>query len=480
MHKKELKNIPQADNISYLVNRGKKYYQQRNLSSALDNFQKVIEIDPNNLTSLFLISNIKNEIGDYKTAIKIYKRILTIIPNNLDVQINLCVALFKDGQVIFSRNILDQIVKKFPQNGYAWNNLAKILRESGEISEAISCYKKAIEFSENTAPMESNMLFAYSFSIDYSPEEIAEAHFEWGRSHDNYKQKKMNFKTERNINQRPLRIGYVSPDFRKHAVMFFLKPILENHISNKFKIYCYSDVQTEDNETLFVKNNADHFFNCSSLSNDELANKIEQDKINILVDLAGHSSKNRLLVFAQKPAPVQITYLGYQNTTGLKKIDYFITDNWANPQGDGDHLFSEKILRLSECFLCFRPPENAPKVNEAPLIKNGFITFGVFNNFSRINDWMISTWIKILKKIPDSRIIFQSQPFSDSDFSNQFLNRFNREGIISSRITLYPKGSLDNYFHRHNEVDLILATHPVNGASTICNALWMGTPVLAC
>ncbi|MBF0450421.1 MAG: tetratricopeptide repeat protein [Candidatus Magnetomorum sp.] len=434
---------------------------------------------PDHLNDLLLVGNEKLTQEDFKAAIVIYKKILELLPHNLSVQLNLCVAYFKQGNILLAIQILTQIVKEHPNHGEAWNNLAKILRETGEIETAIQCYKNALHLLPNRSLIESNMLFAYNYCISKTPEEIADVHIRWGEniSDPTIVQKLFSNKKDRN---RPLRIGYVSPDFRTHALMFFIKPVIKNHHSKNFSIYCYSDTQFPDEETRFVQEHVPHFFSCHNISDQALAKKIYDHRIDILVDLTGHSSKNRLLVFSQRPAPVQVSYLGYQNTTGLKAINYYITDNIISPPGLSDHLFAEQLFRLEDCFACFQPSDHAPNVNTSPLVQNDYITFGVLNNFSRMNDWMISAWMTLLKKVPTAKMIIQSRPFSDPSFIKKFLHRFDQQGIDPDRLNLYPYGSLDNFYHRHHDVDLILDTYPDNGASTLCQALWMGVPVLTC
>ncbi|KPA10146.1 TPR repeat-containing protein [Candidatus Magnetomorum sp. HK-1] len=437
------------------------------------------EIEPNSNEDLFLLGNGKLAQGNFNEAINIYKKILESLPNNLSVQLNLCVAYFKKGNILLAKRVLTQIVNSHPNHGEAWNNLAKILRETGEIEEAIQCYKKAIHLLPDSQPIESNMLFAYNYCISKSSEEISNVHIRWGENNSDLNILSKNFSNEKSLH-RSLRIGYVSPDFRKHAVMFFLKPILKNHDSKKFRIYCYSDTKYPDDDTHFVQKQVPHFFSCYNISNHVLAKKIQDHRIDILVDLTGHSSKNRLLVFSQRPAPVQVTYLGYQNTTGLKAINYLITDQWSSPPEQKGHLFAEQLFRIPDCFLCFQPSDHTPEVNISPLFQKGYTTFGVLNNFSRMNNLMISAWIKILKKVPKAKMIIQSRPFSDLSFTQKFMQRFKQQGIDPSRLTLYPYGSLDDFYLRHHDIDLILDTYPDNGASTLCQALWMGVPVLTC
>ncbi|MFZ3046578.1 MAG: FkbM family methyltransferase [Desulfatirhabdiaceae bacterium] len=279
------------------------------------------------------------------------------------------------------------------------------------------------------------------------------------------------------VNRR-IRVGYVSPDFRGHSVAFFIHPLIQGHNREQIEVYCYADVAKPDEVTQVMMANTDHWRNIHRMSDDQVFQSIQKDQIDILVDLTGHSGNNRMKLFARKPAPVQVAYLGYPNTTGLRTMDYRITDATADPPGITDRYYTEDLIRLAGGFLCYHPSQGSPDISDTPCLKNGYITFGSFNNRAKINSKVIALWSDLLKQVDNSRLILKSSISSDQDTKKQLLSLFVQNGIDASRIEILPYLPFSEHLKQYHRVDIALDTFPYNGTTTTCEALWMGVPVI--
>ena len=279
--------------------------------------------------------------------------------------------------------------------------------------------------------------------------------------------------------QRPLRIGYFSPDFKQHSVTHFIEPVLAAHDKSKFEVFCYSNNLMADEVTQRIQNACAHWRVIADQSDEVVAKQIREDGIDILVDLAGHTPQNRLLVFARKPAPVQATWIGYPNTTGLTTMDYRITDAFADPVGDSDQFHTEKLIRLPECFSCFEAPRESPQVGALPALATGHITFGSFNNPLKFTPAVIEQWSHILKRVPNSRLVLKYQGLDSAFMSALLREQFGAHGIATQRLDILGKDvSQLDHMNRYNQIDIGLDPFPYNGTTTTCDALWMGVPVI--
>ena len=278
------------------------------------------------------------------------------------------------------------------------------------------------------------------------------------------------------IKKRRLRIGYVSPDFRAHSVAYFIEPVLKYHDSGHYEIFCYYNHTVEDSVTRRLRAHTDHWRTISGLSDDEAAQLIRKDHIDILVDLAGHTGNNRLLVFARKPAPIQATWLGYLNTTGLAAMDYRITDHSASPPGITDRYHSENLIRLPDSQWCYQPPAECPPVTPLPALTTGLITFGSLHNLAKVTPEVIRLWSRVLMVIPDSRLIMAARGLNRLRL--QMEERFAEDRIKSSRLELLDAMPFDEYLALHQRIDVNLDTFPYSGGTTTCHSLWMGVPII--
>ena len=271
----------------------------------------------------------------------------------------------------------------------------------------------------------------------------------------------------------------MSPDFKSHSVAYFIEPILAAHNHRDFEIFCYSDVPTEDSTTIRIKKYADYWRDIYKRFDEKVSELIRKDKIDILIDLAGHTGP-RMLLFANKSAPIQVSWIGYPATTGLSTVDYKIVDNFTDPPGMTEKFYAETLIRLPRSFLSYLPEKESPEIENLPSRKNGYVTFGSFNNLPKISSKMISLWSKILKSIPNSHLIIKAGSFIDEKTRIFVLNIFQQEQIEASRLHLMPwLPSKKEHLNMYNHVDIALDTFPYNGTTTICEALWMGVPVIS-
>ena len=279
--------------------------------------------------------------------------------------------------------------------------------------------------------------------------------------------------------ERRLRVGYVSPNFHQHSVAYFIEAVIASHDRSAYEIICYSDVARPDSVTDRIKSLTGSWRDILGMSHEQAAGLIRSDQIDILVDLAGHTAGNRMLLFARKPAPVQVTYLGYPSTTGLTTMDYRITDRFADPPGQTDHLHTEELVHLPQGFLCYKPPGQTPDVADLPFIASGGITFGSFNHLAKITPEVVRLWSNILNSLPDAQIILKAKPLFDMGTQQLLREMFVQNGVSPARLTLTGHAqSMSEHLELYHRIDIGLDTFPYNGTTTTCEAMWMGVPVV--
>lgn len=371
-------------------------------------------------------------------------------------------------------------LKLEPKNYSGYNNLAYLLNVVGRNEEAINYYKQALKYSnvEEKINIYSNYLLSLNYNQSYRNDVIFLEH---KRYSDILECNNVKFDSNKNDYDasRKLKVGYISADFRQHPVMYFAAGPILGHDKEKFELFCYSDVIKPDDITTGLQNYIENWRDISKMSHIEVEKLIREDEIEILIDLGGHTGRNRLPVFSKKPAPVQVTWIGYPNTTGLTNMDYRITDFYADPPGESDIYHTEKLVRMSKSFLCYSAAE-FPKVEDnIPYKRNKKITFASFNNFTKVTDNIIKIWSEILKGVKDSILILKSEIFEDEIIKQETISRFTNYGVSKKQIKLLPSDKKFNeHLNRYNDVDIALDTYPYNGTTTTCEALYMGVPVI--
>jgi predicted O-linked N-acetylglucosamine transferase (SPINDLY family) len=372
-----------------------------------------------------------------------------------------------------------QAITMMPDFIEAHVNMGNALRDYRFSEGAEYWYRRALSLAPECTFCYDNLFFMMLYHDWYDAATIFSEHLRFAKQcAESLSSCVISNNNERNPD-RILNIGYVSPDFRKHAVSFFTEPVLASHSKEHFRIFCYSDVPQDDAVTERLRQYAEQWRSIAGMPDQQVADLIRTDCIDILVDLAGHTAHNRLLVFARKPAPVQATWIGYPATTGMSAMDYKIVDTYTDPPGMTERFYTEELLRMPESFLCYLPDAESPAVAPLPANSAGHITFGSFNNFAKVNPKVLTLWAEILRDIPASRLIIKANSLADKTTAKQVLDIFVKNGIITDRIELHgmiPSSGM--HLDLYNRVDIGLDTFPYNGTTTTCEALWMGVPVI--
>lgn len=449
-----------------------------NTGSSLTLIQQAIHCQPANYLSFLNLGNTLHLLNRNKEAVKAFRDALQLKPGCPAILANMAPALADIGQLDEALQTAIEADSLDPNNVISQVNLASVSLTRGEPLESLRYSARAVELNPSIAKYHSNHLFSLHYDPQTTPEQLWREHHTWHERHACHLLPKNLTHSNSPQPDRPLRIGYVSPDFKKHSVGFFILPILRHHDHGNFEVFCYYNDPTFDEMTAECRLYADHWCNTGGMSDDQFAERIRQDRVDILIDLAGHSSGNRLLVFARKPAPVQVTYLGYPDTTGLETIDYRLTDAWADPPGLTERLHSEQLLRLDGGFHCYWPYPQAPLPNELPALEAGHITFGCFNNFAKVNQPLLELWARILEAVPQSHLLFKGKLFQEESIRNRYLATFSSLNIDSSRLEFLPRLPDNERMTPYHRVDISLDTFPYHGTTTTCDSLWMGVPVL--
>jgi protein O-GlcNAc transferase len=484
-------NLVQAENVYRKIlkrqpNNAGAYYELGNvlqdkghLNEALQCYKKTITIDPKFSGSYNNIGNVLRKSGRFEEAIYYYQKAIALAPNFAGSYYNLAQAMHDSGHLEEAITYYKKALQIDPSIANAYYNLGRALKEMGALEEAVSCYHRALQIDPNHVYAYNNILLLMNYSAKYDAQTIFIEHLRFAKQiAEPLYPRFFHYANDRSPSRR-LRIGYVSPDFRRHAVNYFIWPVLASQKHERFEIFCYSDVLIPDNVTKRLQGFADHWRDIADMTDEKVAELVLKDGIDILVDLAGHTGCNRMLLFARKPAPVQVSWLGYPNTTGLPTIDYRIVDPYTDPHGLTDPFYTEKLLRLPESFLCYQPDENSPNVGHLPAIASGHITFGSFNIFTKVTEEILTLWSDILTNIPHSHIVLKTISFADKRICEKVMKTFGQKGINAERVELLGH---EEQFLRHlslyNRIDIGLDTFPYNGTTTTCEAMWMGVPVI--
>lgn len=482
-HDKALEHYGKAlaaapDSVRALYGLAISYYEQRMLEHAEACARKALALDPKHAEAYAILGDVLLSQGRSNEALAAYLQVTEIDPDFGKVYNNIGTIYEEQGRLNEALESYSHLLKLAPEQAAPYVNIGNILQNKGRLTESEESYRKALEMMPDRAVAHSNLLLVMNYTYGDNAEIMFMEHLRWAERQANQGTETVEFDNERTVDAR-LRIGYVSPDFRRHSVAYFIEPVIARHDRRRFEVYCYSDVPRADAVTERLRELADHWNNISRLSDYEVAELIREDRIDILVDLAGHTGNNRLPLFARRAAPVQVSYLGYPNTTGLSTMDYRITDCHADPEGMTERYYTEKLVRLPHGFLCFRPPAESPDVGEPPCLSRSFVTFASFNHFPKTSAETIALWARILRAVPGSRLLLKALGLGSADVQQEVVKKFQAHGITNDRIEV--RGMVASSFEHlrmYNEADVALDVFPYNGTTTTCEALWMGVPVI--
>ena len=460
------------------VNLGLTYEAVGKFDQAVLSYQQALKLVPAMSEAWSNLGNTLHHLGRIDEAVAAYEQALVHRPDYPEALNNLGNAYRTLGKLDQATVCFEKALGVRPDYLDAYLNLGNTHTDLGRHDDAVRCYGRILELRPDHVDAISNMLFSLNYSDHIAPETLAARHFELGKRLESLVPAVAAHANARAPGRR-LRVGYISADFRKHAVTYFFEPLMRAHDRNAVEIFLYSQAATHDEMSQRLQAMADHWLPTLGMGDDTLAAKIQADGIDILVDLSGHSAHNRLPMFARKPAPIQATWLGYANTTGLKTVDYRIVDAVSDPEGVADALAAETLVRLPGGFLCYQPPPEAPAPAPPPCLENGFVTFGSFNNFAKLSASTLDAWGRLLARVPKSCLLIKSRFFADDGPRALFLRRLAERGVAPERVILL-EGILDTAGHlgSYHRVDIGLDPFPYNGTTTTCEALWMGVPVV--
>jgi predicted O-linked N-acetylglucosamine transferase (SPINDLY family) len=486
------------------------HHRAARLTDAERIYRQILAIDPNHVDALNLLGALSGQLGRQETALELIGRAIKLKPDLMIAHSNLgnilrdlgrfeeAVAAIQEairlqsdyavahnnlGLVLKKMERLDEAIASYreairlqPDLAEAYSNLGTAILGRGEFDEAVALHREAIRLKPDYTAFNSDLVHALNYHPNFDARMIYEEHRLWGERHAEPLRKSVPPLINSRDPDRNLRIGYVSADFRQHSVGHFFISLLEHHNRGPFEIFCFANMQSLDAMSERMKRSCDVWRNIFGVSDEDVAQMVRADGIDILVDLSGHSAGNRLGVFGRKPAPIQVTYLGYANTTGMKAIDYRFTDALADPPGMTDHLNAETLWRLPACAWCFQPPESAPVVQPR---RDGPITFGCFNAFLKVNPKIMAVWAELLKRLPGSHLLLKSTGTGDTVSRQRITSQFAEYGVPGEQIEIFgwAKNSRQHLEYYH-QVDIALDPFPYHGTTTTCEALWMGVPVV--
>jgi predicted O-linked N-acetylglucosamine transferase (SPINDLY family) len=459
-----------------LVQAALKNAQRGRADRAVRDLEKVLRSNPDHAIAARELGLLLNGLGRSSEALARLKRAAELSPT--DAATNRAVASVARGlgQLEVAADAWRRIVALAPADASAQNELAVVLQEQAKLDDAVDHFRAALSIQPRSPQAHSNLLLCLNYHEAWSDDRLFAEHEAFGRL---YSGDESPPPVDPGARDAPPRIGYLSPDFFSHSVPLFILPVLSHHDRSRVHVTCYSDVRKADEVTALCRGRADAWRETTQLNDDELARQILADRIDILVDLAGHTLHNRLPMLArQRLAAVQATYLGYPNTTGLRTIDYRITDAIADPAGVSDALHTERLVRLPNSFFTVVDIAGTPDPIPLPAAKNGHVTFAVATNFSKVRPPMLRLWARIVTAVPGSRLLLQSRSLADPPTREATLQILAAAGLSADRVELRGWTDFEPYLRMLGDVDIVLDTFPFNGHTTTYQALWMAAPVV--
>ncbi len=441
-------------------------------------YRRAIEIKPNYTQALGNLAALIQEMGRKEEAEEMYRKVIEISPNYAEAHNNLGNLLQDQGRLEESLVSYRRTIELAPKHRLAYNNMALALQDQGKLGEALASLTHQVELAPDFSEAQSARLRCFNFDPVWSPADICEAHRLWAAARaDDLRPAEEDHANSREP-ERPLRIGYISPDFRVHSVAYFFEALLAAHDREKFHTVCYANAPQKDEMTERLKELAGEWRESFGKSDKQVAAMVKADKIDIFVDLAGHTGLNRMLTFARRPAPVQVSYLGYCCTTGLEAMDYRLSDWNTDPPGQ-EAFHAEALYRMDRSFLCYTAPESAPQPGPPPSGESGAITFGSFNTLAKVTPEVIALWCRVLNAVPESRFYLKAKSLSDDTTRARYRALFESHGIKAERLDMAGRiKEKGDHLGAYGRVDIALDTLPYNGVTTSCEAMWMGVPVV--
>ncbi len=458
-------------------NLGNVLFSQGKLREAIAQYQKAVEIRPDYAEAHFSLVALQGFSGRQELVVDYLERCILEKGETSQRMTLLAVAHKECGDLEKAIALSRKVIAVYPEELRAQVNLAGCLSETGNPLPAVEIYRALSDKDARQMPMASNVLFEMNYLPEYSREVVFQHHLAWAAKYEAPMAVSARFDDRNREPNRKLKVGYLSADFCAHPVGFLLRDVLRMHDKDHFEFHCFSAGFKKDHITTDIAAAADGWLDIAFENPQELANSVRNAEIDVLVDLSGHTGNHRLLTFALRPAPVQATWIGYFNTTGMSSMDYFITDPYTSPSGGGQ-FFSEHALHLPHTRFCFNVPTYSGDVAPPPFLENGFVTFGCFNRLPKLSPGLLDAWAQILRAAPSSRLQLKAAALADESVCQQFRERFAQRGIDAARLDLQSASPHHEMFQEYGNMDIALDPFPFNGGMTTLEALWMGVPVV--
>lgn len=445
---------------------------------AIERFRQAIRFRPAYADALINLGNVHTELGEFAAGMEAYDAALRAHPDSVVALNNAACLMRMLGHIDDAETALRRALQLDPANAALHDTLGNVYKDGGDLEAAIASFKKSLELDPGSAATHSNLAYTLSFrALEASAvlEECLRWNERFAAGFPRCAQKPdSRDQIERGDPNRRLRVGYVSPDFREHCQSLFTIPLLSRHDHAAFEIFCYGSVKRPDDHTRRIAGYADVWRDVRTLNDEALCRLIREDRIDILVDLTMHMAGGRPLLFARKPAPIQIAWLAYPGTTGIGAMDYRLSDPRLDPDGFDAH-YSERTLRLLDSYWCYDPLTDRPLVNELPAITRGYLTLGCLNNPCKLTDHTLRLWGGVMSALPDARLLLMAPPGRHRRHLSQ---RLSAHGMAEERIEFRAFQPRGEYLCSYHDIDLGLDTFPYNGHTTSLDSLWMGVPVV--
>jgi predicted O-linked N-acetylglucosamine transferase (SPINDLY family) len=448
-------------------------------ADAVACYRRALQLKPHLAEAHNNLGVVLQDQEELDAAVACFRRALALKPDYAEAANNLGTALQEQGDLDAATACFEQALQQNPHYATAWNNLGTAFKDQGYIDRAIDCFQRALSHQPDYTAAHSNLLFTLHYRDGIRRGELAEAHARFHEQHAATLATATRPPVAARQPDQPLRLGFVSPDLAAHPVGLFLIRALENLDRQQFQVVCYSDRLLADAITRRFQAVAHAWRDVCGVPDEQLAEQIRADRVDMLFDLSGHTARNRMLVFARRPAPIQITWLGYVGTTGLQAMDYLLADRHEIPP-DAEPDYREKVLRLPDGYVCFDPPSDAPPVSPLPALTAGHVTLGSFNNPAKLTPAVVATWSEILARLPDARLLLRYRGLDSRAAQSRLRELFARHGIDARRVELSGRAAPLELLAYYAQLDLALDPFTYSGGLTTCEALWMGVPVITC
>lgn len=465
----------QPDAAEVYNNLGTALRDHGKLQEAITCYQRAIELNSDFAEAHCNLGLAWQDAGNLDQAVASCRRAVELKPG-------LAAAHHSLGRALHTQELLDAAAASFrraielkPDCASTHVSLGVLRKDQGQVDDALRHFRRALQLKPDDPTAHSNLIYTLQFCPDQDPRTIYEAHRVWEQCHAAPLASSVGQHANDRSADRRLRIGYVSPNFCEHVVGINLLPLLGQHDHRRFEIFCYDDTLLPDPITGRLRATADEWRHTVGVTDEQLADMIRADRIDILVDLSLHMARNRLLTFARKPAPVQLTFAGYPGTTGLSTMGYRLTDPYLDPPGLDDRYYAEKSLRLPDTFWCYAPLGDEPAVSTLPAVANGYVTFGCLSNFCKVNEAVLKLWARVLVGVDQARLVILAP---EGTHRQRTLDLLSEHGVVPQRVSLAAHRPRQEYLRLYHDIDLGLDTFPYNGHTTSLDALWMGVPVI--